>query len=396
GQGIEDEAISTLFNLYKTEPIQSRFFKSLFNDQSSIAFSSSDDISSERILEMKVFGAIVALMLVYGKDPAPFSPLFLLFLFSGLDIRSLTESFVKEWAPELARDLRILVDAGHQGDISGLNYLFESFCNTSAHVYHNRTLVTHTRLGTEVLYRSIVGMHPSTHPELQAFMDGFKLTTSNGFEFPATISNTYPGSFEAFLSLVSLTKITGYDSIADFTSFHVPGGASFEIALGTTLLSPVPFRFKTFFINFLKGRGSPVPSAWNNAIPHFTPGLPLDQVDEPFFRARMFTWAVTGSPELKTEIQQGRHAINVCFIIYGDGGMSSNTRRMYAQNGQLCIHTCINTILVPSLYFNTVAQNVIGANQGATPDQQAASIVAGLEHWLLVQVLNAIGRHSIV
>ncbi|KAJ7584718.1 hypothetical protein C8J56DRAFT_893356 [Mycena floridula] len=49
--------------------------------------------------------------------------------------------------------------------------------------------------------------------------------------------------------------------------------------------------------------------AWNGAIAHFTPGLPLEDIDESYFRPRHFSWAVTGSPEIKNAIICGESRI---------------------------------------------------------------------------------------
>jgi hypothetical protein len=76
---------------------------------------------------MRVFGAITALMMVYGKYPEPLSPLFLQFCFGQGDLDALTEDFVHEWAPELAASLRALIDTPDNGDLGPFNYLLKVY-----------------------------------------------------------------------------------------------------------------------------------------------------------------------------------------------------------------------------------------------------------------------------
>ncbi|KAJ7582356.1 hypothetical protein C8J56DRAFT_1056496 [Mycena floridula] len=404
GQGVEDEAISTLFNMYRRSPLQSRVMKLLFNNQASICFSLplryAADVSPLRLTEMQVFGAICALMLIYGKFPEPLGPLFLKFVMSELNIHSLTEGFVREWAPDLARDLRHLIDAGPTGDISSLNYLFESYCESTASAHYHRNARSHSRLASEVLYSTIIGSQSVTHPELQAFLEGFRLPCRNGFEFTTIIRNRFPGGVQSFLSLCSMSQVTGLDTIKDHLLFETPSVA-FEQALGLEL-NITPFRFSQFVTEFLSGSGIPDNVMWSEAIDLFTEGLPLELIDEPFFRSRMFTWAVTGSPELKAEILHSEppHKISVILCLpdhsqYGDPSIPFVGRVAFAQRGQLCMHTCINTVLIPAAHFSRIAQRIADAGPYPNEEIRAQETKKALHHWILVELLNAIGKHSI-
>ena len=46
----------------------------------------------------------------------------------------------------------------------------------------------HDALAANVLYRAVVGAEPFNHPELQAFLKGFRLPCRNGFNFPKSLS----------------------------------------------------------------------------------------------------------------------------------------------------------------------------------------------------------------
>lgn len=44
-----------------------------------------------------------------------------------------------------------------------------------------------------MLYRPIIGNEPPQHPEIQAFLDGFRLPCPNGFDFiHVRVQSTYP------------------------------------------------------------------------------------------------------------------------------------------------------------------------------------------------------------
>ncbi|KAJ7589907.1 hypothetical protein C8J56DRAFT_888123 [Mycena floridula] len=401
GDGVEEEAVSTMFNrLYLVEPNKSRFFKTLYNDHDSIAFSlpmrSSGDISVDRLQDMQDFGAATALMLLYGKYPGLFSPFFLQFCIRALDIHSLTETFIRN-----------LIDVGHEGDLAQFNSIFQSYCDSSAHAYHPRTERAHDLLASSVLYQCVIGREPPLHAELQAFMKGFSLKTRNGFEFPSTLVNAYPGGSEGFLSLVNLSQITGYHSISQHTVFSSPG-VTFESQMNNILdLDPV-FKFQDFMIDFLQGSGTPLQAHWEHSVPMFNTkesGLPLDAINEPWFRSRMFNWSVTGAPELRSAILNSEQEIKVILCNanhpqYGDSDTPPEVKDNYARRGQLCMHTCASTLLVPAIYFTELSSNVKAAvlqrNPHATSGQVRKAIVLALHSWLLVELLNGIGKHNIL
>jgi hypothetical protein len=47
----------------------------------------------------------------------------------------------------------------------------------------DRDQASHNALAAEMLYRGVVGTEPASHPEIQAFKQGFELPCRNGFSF---------------------------------------------------------------------------------------------------------------------------------------------------------------------------------------------------------------------
>ncbi|KAJ7588769.1 hypothetical protein C8J56DRAFT_1049694 [Mycena floridula] len=293
GDGIEEEMVSTLWSLYKLQPASSCFFKFLYNGKASLALSlpmrSAGEITSEHLQEVEAFGALAGLMLLYGKWPDPLHPCLLQYMAHNQNIHSLTEGFVR--------------------DLSSMNYLFESYLDTSVHVYHSRTERSHQLLACELLYKCVIGREPPLHPELQAFSKGFRLGRANGFDFTTTMINAYPGGSEGFLSLCSLSKVDSFDDMSLQVFFTAPRALEDEITVALDF--EPPFHFETFIKTFLQGIGVPDHSEWDNVKPMFNDYLPLDVVNEPWFWSRMFLWAVTGAPELQAAILNSDQDITV-------------------------------------------------------------------------------------
>ena len=91
-------------------------------------------IAQKRLDECLIFGAATGLMLVYGKYPAPFSPLFLLFLINNGQIDALTEPVVQEWAPELHTNLQRLLNCSVDDNITFLQSLYMSYCDANVSI----------------------------------------------------------------------------------------------------------------------------------------------------------------------------------------------------------------------------------------------------------------------
>ena len=55
--------------------------------------------------------------------------------------------------------------------------------------------------------------------------------------------------------------------------------------------------FSSLLTDFLQGQGVPIPELWADVEAHFNPIVDVQNVNDGGFRARVFCWAATGSPE---------------------------------------------------------------------------------------------------
>ncbi|KAJ7592505.1 hypothetical protein C8J56DRAFT_1161660 [Mycena floridula] len=392
GEGIEHELLTNL----------------LHDDKASICFSApmraAGAISTARLDDVTNFGSIIGVMLVYKKYPSPLGPLSLQYFLNNLNIHSLSESFVREWNPELHVGIRTIIDAGPDGDITSCESLLQSYCETSAYAMMTRGSAYQALLPMEVLYASSIGSQPPVHPEMKAFLRGFQLPTPNGFTLPDAI-HAFPGGSQAFLATLSLSHITDFSSISDYLSISVPDAQIWtDIKDRFNLHGCTEFTtFSALMEEFLSGTGIPLRQAWNGAIAHFTPGLPLEDIDESYFRPRHFSWAVTGSPEIKNAIICGESRIKIMLVDkddkeYRDPRVDETTRTFYATQGVFCIHTCNNSVAIPANHLLLLGSNVIQSEglAGVTAAERAQALKKHIFHWFLSQTLNAIGKVSLL
>jgi hypothetical protein len=89
------------------------------------------------------------------------------------------------------------------------------------------------------------------------------------------------------------SSIKGYDSIEPYLSVNPPS-LSFSQTMATAGRNDVTIlqRLK----RFLQGSGLPCPDLFEAVRGSFSSIIDLSQASTPAFRARMFAWAITGSP----------------------------------------------------------------------------------------------------
>jgi hypothetical protein len=199
---------------------------------------------------------------------------------------------------------------------------------------HDRDQASHDALGVEMLHQGIIGTEPSSHPEIEAFKNGFRLPCRNGFDFfdvcyipldshlrPIPIRNnkvikSWNGGSEDFLKLAARSHITSYADLRDHLMI-TSTTATLERQLERQLqqaLADSSMSFSTLVINFLKGKGIPCKQRFADARIHFNDIINLDAVEEEGFRAKIFCWAVTGSYALEPNAAP----ISVCFLLFNN------------------------------------------------------------------------------
>ncbi|KAJ7588954.1 hypothetical protein C8J56DRAFT_1049885 [Mycena floridula] len=179
------------------------------------------------------------------------------------------------------------------------NYLFESYLDTSVHVYHSRTERSHQLLTCELLYKCVIGREPPLHPELQALSKEFRLGRANGFDFTTNL----------------------FDDMSLHVFFTAPRALEDEITMALDF--EPPFHCETFIKTFPQGIGIPDHSEWDNVKPMFNDYLPLDTVNEPWFWPHMFLWAL----ELRAAILKSDQDITVqsfsSLLTYGNSNIDT-------------------------------------------------------------------------
>ncbi|KAK7466145.1 hypothetical protein VKT23_004870 [Stygiomarasmius scandens] len=395
GDGVESEIVSVGWKLL-SENQHSYFFRMSGGDKCTLACSvpnaMSYTIPAARKNNLGVLGAMAALMIVYGRYPYPLSPAFLQFVIHDTNPLSLTPSFVGEWLPEVNSALNQFRDVGTQGDISSFQSFFQSYTGLDANTLKDRTPEFHDTIASLMLYHSAISFEPPTHPEIQAFLSGFKLPSGeNHFDFTKTIRRSFRGGSEALLSQISLSHISGPESVRDHVVVEVPPA---NLISRLTGLFDEPFKFSSFLENFLTGIGIPCPDLWGDLLPHLNECVRqrLEAVEQPYFRPQMFFWAATGSPEIRADLVDA--TVQVVLVDDGDedymDGVSTSDeharlRRAMLAEGKISFRTCAAVVRIPASYLENLVKECKSAG---------VPILPRVYHWLLSECLNAIGKHS--
>jgi hypothetical protein len=103
----------------------------------------------------------------------------------------------------------------------------------------------------------------------------------------------FAGGSETFFSMKWTSSIRGYDSVEPHLSV-TPPSLSFSETMAIAGRNNVTILQR--LENFLQGSGLPCPELFKAAQGGFSSMVDLSQVPAASFRARVFVWAITGSP----------------------------------------------------------------------------------------------------
>ena len=237
-----------------------------------------------------------------------------------------------------------------------------------------------------MLYRAIIGVVPIDHPELQAFIKGFRLPCRNSAKCVASAFRnvkaqmafqavrSVAGGSEAFLT----TTWTSY--ISSFDAFE--GHIQFLQACNTTV------NFGLHLTNFLKGSGIPCPHLFDEARPYFSPLIDLSKVEDIGFRPRVFCWAATGSPSLTLKSEKFR-CISLCCFYYRALAdpkrwqITFTDERHVLSADKIVFRTCLRQVFIPMkpiLEFLHAPGNIEEA----------------INNYFLLEILLAIGNYTVM
>jgi hypothetical protein len=207
------------------------------------------------------------------------------------------------------------------------------------------------------------------------------------------------------------SAITGYESISDHISFlHSPAGLDPAIASvagdGATVQSLVE--------DFLQDAGIPCPEKFDKLKGGFNSLIDLDKIDTPGFRARVFTWAATGSPTISPDDTR-KIAVSTCstyntfseiyiftYRFFIQIGAVADDDHLYADrnvcgvmllNGKISFRTCMSHVRLPASYITTLTSRTYPS---LSDFGGPSSFKEAFNFWFLTEILSAIGGHNML
>ncbi|KAI0354352.1 hypothetical protein OH77DRAFT_1548247 [Trametes cingulata] len=387
GSGVEREVLHLAFQHYRDAG--ARWFLPRADGFATISVSQSTTtgrhISPLRLRELRCLGALAALMLANRMAPTPLDPLFLHYLVFNCNLHSLTPALCAEWHPDLRALIQSWLDMGPQGDVTPFQSHFSSYHDRQIACMSDRDERSHKAIAAEMLHVSVIGPEPPEHPELQAFLAGFRLPCRNGFRF-CEIPRAFSRGPAAFWSMIWHTHMSSFAALEDHLDIVAPSSAmclALANELGEPGASPTDF-----LIKFLKGEGIPDADALQNARGCFTPSVlsQLEHAAEPGFRVRMFTLAVTGSTSLAPNDTIRVEFVTGANIEYGPDGSAADSM---IEQGKFSIRTCYRQLLIPFTYLRKLVRRTL-----ASGDRDRVRV--NVDNWFLLEILNAIGGHSML
>ncbi|THU95950.1 hypothetical protein K435DRAFT_797732 [Dendrothele bispora CBS 962.96] len=301
GTGVEAELLSAAWAFFQKK--HSQFFTEVYGGYCAPATSMpmlfAGSVSQDRLEEMAIFGALTGLMVLYGHYPDPLGPLFLQFALHGGDVRSLSESFVRDWMPDLYGKLIAFRDCGSEGDLGDYSSFYINHMPMQIESMTTQNSAGHEAALSLMLYRAAVGIEPPLHPELQAFLKAFRLPSANNFDLVKAI-RTFASGTSGYLAILSTSHVKSFADIQLKIGVMEP---PLRIVRELSELLGEPFRLGSLWREFLLGTGIPLPALWEEVKGSFHTMINLDGISQIHFRPQVFLWSITGSPRLRNDLE---------------------------------------------------------------------------------------------
>ncbi|KAJ7145453.1 hypothetical protein C8R46DRAFT_1045410 [Mycena filopes] len=389
GHGIEHECIFTALNIYLSRSGQ----WGIVTDEGRLSLATSmplrlaASVSAGRRLELRVFGALIALALISGKPPGAMSPGLLQYVLNGKRLEALTPSFISSWHPTLFRTARDIQAAGHRGDLSPFQGEIEGNLGIQISALALRDEGQHNALVSQLVHTGVLGSELHGHLETDDFAGGVDLPCSNGFSF-SKLARSYPGGTEFYLAQAWTSFIADADALDPFLLVTAPAQSKLGTHFGTAANHLEP---ETLFTGFLRRIGNPCdPAVFENAKLHFHPDAiaQLPNIDSPSFRPRMFCWAATGSPFLQPDDEQ-TDTIGVHFVLPRDSNYTDSSdpdvSASHMRQGTISFRSCLRVARIPMVKLVELFKT-----------EAPADFENAVDSWLLLQTLNGIGKVSML
>ncbi|KAJ6529943.1 hypothetical protein DFH09DRAFT_1327201 [Mycena vulgaris] len=308
---------------------------------------------SGRLQNFKIFGALVALSLISGRPPGPLSPALLQYALNDCDLCALTQA------------------VGPTGDLMQFQSEIITYLNIQVATLSIRDQTFHNMLVNQLVHTGLLGPDLHSHPEAAVFCTGLELPGVNGFTF-SKFARSYPGGTEFYLANAWTSCITDY------------------AALEPHLLSRL--NPETELVRFLKDTGNPSGDRLEASKSHFTEAVigEMKNIDLPSYCPSMLCWAATGSPFLEPDADPA-DPNQADFVLPDDLGYSDDpaTSAYAMAQGLISFHTCSRFARIPM-------SKLINLHNTTYPTQDDTSFEDAVDGWLLLQILNAIGKVSML
>ncbi|KAJ3967385.1 hypothetical protein EV361DRAFT_930974 [Lentinula raphanica] len=398
GPGIEKEVMDLFFKEKLDGHVHDFLVRVIDNytTLSTVPISSAADLSLAKKKELKLFGAAVGLALVHGHYPANINPLLLVYLLSSCNLKSLSKYLVMESFPDLYCTLSQWNSLDYDDD--NLSYFqphFATYHNLLVPALQGRSERHHRSLAWTMLHNAIIGPVTTDHPYFKAFVEGLLLPCKPmDINLSQIAASCFGGTSEFVLSLLD-TRINGdYDALPlEYTDRTSPATRTALRDACEAIPNWAEFEFSKIFREFLEGTGLPYPSLMAELQGRFDDVVTLEGASQKGYRMHMFFWAATGSPQIPSD----GVAIEVILVDDNDATYFSlqdhraDERARLLEHGTIAFKTCTRMMQVPASYL----LKLLGASHDSGP-APSDHVEDSIFHWLLVQILSAIGTYNVV
>ncbi|KAF9070801.1 hypothetical protein BDP27DRAFT_1220024, partial [Rhodocollybia butyracea] len=250
----------------------------------------------------------------------------------------------------------------------------------------------HRVLAYEMLHNAIIGPISVTNAYFQLFLEGFNLCCSPTLDF-CDIVKSFHGGAEDFIQTAEVSVIRCFDDLNLRVLDAVNGPACEDFTNACAEAGPdfADKTFETIFQDFLEGTGAPCPSVFDEIKDRFNPEIDLERIDSPTFRMQILCWSVSGAPRVIAEGEP----LRVVLVTDEDSTYMSSSaprarRAEYLAAGICSFKTCSRSLRIPVSYLKKLLRDSYDRDS-RFPHAQAA-----VHHWLLVQMLEAIGSYTVL
>ncbi|KAJ6589567.1 hypothetical protein B0H19DRAFT_922638, partial [Mycena capillaripes] len=390
GSGLERETIYTALNIFLADAGQ--WFVPTDEGHLTLAISMplrlASAIAPSRLENLRVLGALVSLSLISGKPPGPVTPALLQYALNDRRLESLTPDFVATWHPNVARVARAMQAIGPQGNLLPFQNEIINFLNIQISALSQRDENQHNILVNQLVHNAVLGPDIHGHLEADAFCSGVELQCADGFSF---LARSYPGGIDFYLAHAWTSQIVDFHSVERLLLISEPDRPNLIRNFG---MDVPDLDAERLFLDLLKRTGNPCPALLEDGKSHFDPAVidELPNIDLPSFRPRMFCWATTGTPFLDPDPDFDSHEpMVVHFVLPGDAFYNDDpaTSAAIMAQGLISFRTCSRVARIP-------ISKLLELYSVTYPTPDASTFKDAVDNWFLLQILNAIGKVSML